>query len=172
MTELTSMQNIGKEMDKKDQNQGIAKMKIAICYVSIHHGNTKKVVEGIKHGLDVDLFDVAKPGRLDLSDYELIGFASGVFYNNLHKNIEKCITETTFGENQSVFLMATCGVPYRDYTKGARALLKEKNVAVAGSFQCRGYDTFGPFGKIGGIAKKHPNDADIKRALDFVRSLI
>ena len=31
------------------------------------------------------------------------------------------------------------------------------------------YDTFGPFKLVGGIAKGHPDDEDIKNAVEFVK---
>ena len=34
-----------------------------------------------------------------------------------------------------------------------------------------GYDTFGPFKLVGGIAKGHPDEDDIKNAVEFVTRL-
>ena len=34
-------------------------------------------------------------------------------------------------------------------------------------FGCKGYDTFGPFKLVGGIAKDHPNEEDMKNAVDL-----
>ena len=39
-----------------------------------------------------------------------------------------------------------------------------------GSFQCRGYDTYGIFGKLGGIAKGHPSQQELKKAEIFEAS--
>ena len=35
----------------------------------------------------------------------------------------------------------------------------------------KGMDTFGPFKLVGGIAKDHPNEEDMKNAADFVKGL-
>lgn len=35
-------------------------MKTAIIYISVHHGNTKKVVNEMAELLDADLFDLTK----------------------------------------------------------------------------------------------------------------
>ena len=35
-------------------------MKAAIIYISVHHGNTKKVVNEMAEILDADLFDLTK----------------------------------------------------------------------------------------------------------------
>lgn len=42
--------------------------------------------------------------------------------------------------------------------------MDKKRSKVIGKFGCRGYDTFGPFKLVGGIAKGHPNEEDIKRS--------
>ncbi len=39
----------------------------------------KKLVEGVAQKATVDLIDITKDDRADLSEYNLIGFASGVF---------------------------------------------------------------------------------------------
>lgn len=36
-----------------------------------------------------------------------------------------------------------------------------------GTFTCRGFDTFGPFRLIGGIAKGHPNEKELEKARAF-----
>ena len=37
--------------------------------------------------------------------------------------------------------------------------------------KCLGYDTFGPFKLVGGIAKGHPTEAEIKGAVEFYQAL-
>ena len=38
-------------------------------------------------------------------------------------------------------------------------------------YACRGYDTFGPFGKIGGIAKGRPSAEELRRGGEFLLGL-
>ena len=40
-----------------------------------------------------------------------------------------------------------------------------------GSYGCPGFDTFGPFKLIGGIAKGRPNNEDIEEAVNFFHNL-
>ena len=42
---------------------------------------------------------------------------------------------------------------------------------MVGKFGCKGYDTFGPFKLVGGIAKGHPNEEDMINAADFVKGI-
>ena len=47
-----------------------------------------------------------------------------------------------------------------------------KQGKIAGKFSCKGYDTFGPFKLVGGIAKGHPNDKDLADAVTFYKGII
>ena len=95
----------------------------------------------------------------------------------MHKRIIKFAAETDFLQRQRVFLICTCGIAYRDYTKSTKEkfclsnirILNKKGVEVIGSFQCRGFDTFGPFEKIGGVAKGHPNEKDLSKAREWIK---
>lgn len=147
-------------------------MKTAIVYASVHHDNTKKIVEGIAAVIPIDLIDIMKNPAPNLSSYDLIGFASGVFFQNMHERVILSLKTTNFTSGQSVFFVCTCGIMVRDYTKNAQRILKQKQVPFAGKFQCRGYDTFGPLRKIGGISKTHPDEKDISKAQQFMRKIM
>jgi flavodoxin len=58
-------------------------------------------------------------------------------------------------------------VPLLGYHKPVRKRLEAKGFEVIGSFSCRGFDTVGPFGFIGGINRGRPNDHDLDRAMAF-----
>ena len=62
-------------------------MKTAIVYYSKHHGNTKKLLDAITAAADVDLIDVTADKDTDLSGYDRIGFASGIYYSSFAKQI-------------------------------------------------------------------------------------
>ena len=49
--------------------------------------------------------------------------------------------------------------------------MKEKHAKVIGIFGCKGYDTFGPFKLVSGIAKGHPNEKDLEAAVNFMTEL-
>ena len=146
-------------------------MKTAIFYASVHHGNTKKVTEAMAEALSAELFDLTKQGDADISGYDLIGLASGIYYSNMHKAVRKFAEETEFRPGQKVFLVCTCGMDSKDFTKKVRKTLEDKQVEVLDSFRCRGFDTFGPLVLIGGIAKGRPNAEDLERAREYARNL-
>ena len=60
-------------------------MKTAIIYASPHHGNTKKLIDAIATKHEVTLIDATQTKDQDLSDYDLIGYASGIYFQKYHK---------------------------------------------------------------------------------------
>ena len=56
-------------------------------------------------------------------------------------------------------------------TKAIEEVLRAKGARLVGSFGCKGYDTFGPFGLVGGIAKGHPDETDLENARRFFDGL-
>ena len=60
-------------------------MNTAIAYYSKHHGNTKKLLDAIAIAADIDLIDVTADENTDLSGYDRIGFASGIYYSSFGK---------------------------------------------------------------------------------------
>ena len=62
-------------------------MRKAIIYASVHHGNTEKLVKSIAEECQVDLIDAVKQSDADLSSYDMIGFASGIYFSKFHQSI-------------------------------------------------------------------------------------
>ena len=75
----------------------------------------------------------------------------------------------TYRTTKRVFLICTYGGS-ANY-KSIEQILDKKHSTVIGKFGCKGYDTFGPFKLVGGIAKGHPDEKDIKNAVEFVKGL-
>ncbi len=59
-------------------------------------------------------------------------------------------------------------ISVQDYGKDILSVIQQKQCTVLGKYNCRGYDTFGPFKLVGGLCKCHPDEADIAGAVDFV----
>lgn len=145
-------------------------MKTAICYLSCHHGNTRKVVEAMAQTRGVDLIDVRTRQAVRLEGYDCIGFASGIYGFEMHKSVA-AFARQYLPAGKPVFFVYTYGGAKGT---GARALAKiadEKGCPVLGEFACKGHDTFGPFKLVGGIAKGRPNERDLERARAFFLSL-
>lgn len=146
-------------------------MNIAIIYVSKHHSNTQKIVETMQKARKLDIYTVDEAKNVDLKKYDAIGFASGIYFHNFDETIINLIESKEFRENQKVFTIYSCGINYINYAKKVEKLLKSKNCQIIGNFSCRGKDTYGIFGKIGGIANSHPNEKDLKKAEEFIKGV-
>lgn len=144
-------------------------MKTAIIYYSKHHGNTKKLLDAIKARNEVDLFNVSEEINVDLSDYDRIGFASGIYYSKFHKSILKYASES-FPQDKETFFIYTYGAEKKGYTKAITDALNGKG-KILGEYGCFGFNTFGPFKLIGGIAKGHPDNQDLENAVKFYEEL-
>lgn len=142
----------------------------AIIYESKHHRNTKKLVDAIAQAHDVTLIDALTDSARDLSGYDLIGFASGIYCAKSGKNVLK-YAENHLPADKPVFLLYTCGSPRGGYTAAIGEIVRKKGSRVIGEYGCPGFDTFGPFKLVGGIAKGHPNAAETAGAAAFFGAL-
>lgn len=146
-------------------------MKSAIVYYSKHHSNTKKLLDAIEAAdPSVALIDVTAQPTPDLSAYDRIGFASGIYYSSFAKQVITC-AEACLPEGKDVFYLYTHGAPGGSFLKGIRAVAKAKRSRELGEYRCQGFDTFGPFKLVGGIAKGHPTEEEIAAAVEWYRKL-
>ena len=145
-------------------------MSTAIVYYSKHHGNTKKLLDAIAEKHPVTLIDVTAQPDADLSGYERIGFASGIYYSAFAKQIIS-FANAHLPERKDVFYICTHGAPKGDFLKAMREIADKKHCREIGEYRCQGFDTFGPFKLVGGIAKGHPTEEEIKGAVTFYQQL-
>ena len=144
-------------------------MRTAIVYYSAHHGNTRKLAEAVAQGREGTLMDALAVKSAGLSGYDLIGFASGIYFGKFHQSVVE-FAKNNLPRDKKVFFLATYGGS--NGTKAIEEAVREKNARVVGSFGCKGYDTFGPFKLVGGIAKGHPDETDLKNACQFLDGLL
>lgn len=147
--------------------KGEMQMKTAIVYYSRHHENTKKLLEAIAARHDVVLIDAVQNAGIDLRGYDRVGFASGIYYSRFHKSVLNAAQQLPAGAK--VFFLYTYGAKKDGYTKAIREAAA--GAQVLGEYGCFGFNTFGPFKLIGGIAKGHPDKSDIDGALAFYEGL-
>ena len=146
-------------------------MKTVILFYSKHHGNTKKLLDAIKEADPmVDLIDVTAAETVDLSGYDRIGIASGIYYTNFAKQVISYASDH-LPEGKPVFFIYTHGAPTGGFLKGIREITGRKHCKELGEYRCQGFDTFGPFKRVGGIAKGHPTKEEIDAAVKFYHQL-
>ncbi len=145
-------------------------MKTAIVYYSAHHGNTRLLLDAIARSFEVDLIDVTEDKARDLSGYERVGLASGIYYGGFAKQLID-FAAAKLPQGMPVFFIYTHGASKGDFLKGIRAVTAAKDCPELGEYRCQGFDTFGPFKLVGGIAKGHPTEEEVEGAVAFYRSL-
>ena len=145
-------------------------MKTAICYYSRHHGNTLKVLRAMAQEGEIDLIDVTACKNVKLEDYDCVGFASGIYGFEFQKAVADCARQHLL-QGKPVFFVYTYGVTKGTGAKALLEIAQQKGCPVLGEFGCKGYDTFGPFKLVGGVAKDHPDEQDMENARRFYRNL-
>lgn len=142
-------------------------MKTIIIYYSVHHGNTKKVAEGLSEHLNYDTIPIGNASTIDLGAYDAVIIASGVYASSIPKEIKNYIVENSEELRQKrIGVILTSGILSERFMKSAETVFNNVGISVDAKFQCKGYDTFGPLSLIKGINKGRPNDEDIKNAIE------
>lgn len=145
--------------------------KCLILYYSQHHQNTKKILMEIaKTYTDISIYSLKSEAMPDLSEYDLIGFASGVYMGKPHSSILNFVnSHQNLLKDKKVFTILTSGSNQKKYSKSFHLFLQNHGCNVLGGYQCKGFDTYGFFKFIGGTAKGHPNHNDISKAVSFIQ---
>ena len=146
-------------------------MSTCIVYYSKHHGNTKKLLDAIKAAdPEVVLIDSTEKHEADLNGYDRIGFASGIYYSKFAEQV-LTFAKVNLPAQKDVFYLATAGNPIKLNFNSIAEIAKDKQCNELGRFQCKGFDTFGPFKLVGGIQKGHPTEDEIAEAGEFYKNL-
>ena len=140
-----------------------------IIYASTHHGNTRKLAEGISQRTGMGLIDASVQKRADLSGYALIGFASGIDFGTFYPSVIQFLKEN-LPPQKKVFFLYTCARTGSRFTEEIRREAAKKNAVLLGEYGCRGYNTYGPWKLIGGMNKGHPTEKEIQGAVEFVEA--
>lgn len=144
---------------------------IAVIYASVHHKNTKKLLDGIAKSCEMDLFDISQVDQKDFSHYQAVGFASGIYMAQFHKSLLNFLNGHPVLP-QKTFILYTSGTASKKYAKRFCEHLTQLGLQILGIYRCKGHDTYGFWKWIGGIAKGHPNEVDIDKGVSFIRNTI
>ena len=145
--------------------------KAVIIYASTHHGSTRKLVEAIANQYGIDQIDATKQQYADLSQYDLIGFASGIDFGKFYDCVEQFL-ENKLPEKKQVFFLYTCARVSNRFTETIKTAARKKRAVILGEYGCRGFNTYGPWKMIGGMNKGHPSAEELQGAERFFESLL
>lgn len=147
-------------------------MKALVIYESVHHGNTKKIAEAISEALKARLERVGDARALELQEYGLVGFGSGIFFGRHHRRLLDFVGSLPDERGKAAFLFSTAGTEGAEkYHAALRETVVAKGFRIVGEFSCPGHDTFGPFRLVGGLNKGRPDDRDVAAAVKFAKGI-
>jgi flavodoxin len=138
------------------------------------HGNTRRVADALGEVLDARVLSPEQATPDVLAQADRIGFGSGIYWLNFDERLAACVRSLPDMTGHDAFVFATSGLPeppFRRYTRTLGRVLEAKGFRVAGTFTCRGVDTWGPFKLFGGVGKGRPNDSDLTAARAFATQL-
>lgn len=144
--------------------------KTIIVYASKHQGNTYKLAKAISEKYEIAMIDATKEAIVNLQEYDVIGFASGIDFGKFYESIEN-FAKNNLPRKKKVFFLYTCAMERKGFTNSMKEIVIEKEAIILGEYGCKGYNTYGPWKLIGGMNKKHPTKAEIMSAVEFFDKL-
>jgi len=159
-------------------------MKSLIIYCSTYRKNTEKIAQLFAENLGCELISLEnmnnaneKINNASINDYDLIGFGSGVYKENLSPKLFRLVENLDL-KDKNVFVFSTSGIGMKFYNNKLIRLLKSKEAIIKGSFACKGsfdareFSNIRIFNIMGKLSQGHPNDKDFKNAEKFIKSII
>ena len=139
-----------------------------LIFYSSRTGNTKDIVQHMAEVLEADISDINNIANPDISKYDVIGFASGIYNGDIDARMKEVMQTLEFRDDQYTFLAVTHAKSLSErYVKSLENILKDKGVYFLGSTEALGEDREGNVGFSGRGARKHPNDKDYYRVENF-----
>lgn len=165
----------------KEIKKGELSIKSLIFYYSTYRRNTEKVAQLFAEKYDFELINIKDMDGVSINDiindYDLIGFGSGVYKENLSPKLFRLVENLDL-KNKNVFVFSTSGVGMKFYNNKLIRLLESKGAICKGSFACKGslnaseFSNKKIFNIMGKLSQGHPNDKDFENAEKFIKSII
>ncbi|MGM0446434.1 MAG: flavodoxin domain-containing protein [Bacillota bacterium] len=156
-------------------------MKSLIIYHSKYKNNTKKIAQVFADKVDSELININDMNDVKIEDYDLIGFGSGVYRENLSPKIFKLAKKMNLTD-KNVFVFSTSGIGMNFYNKKLIKFLKSKGAVVKNNFACKGSFVAKEvtdsglfnimFAILGKLSQGHPDDKDLKNAKTFIENVV
>lgn len=153
-------------------------MKKTILYLSLHHQNTKKIVDYLVKKFQFKAIDLSSTpltsavNKIEKADF--IIFASGIYFGKHHQPLFKLVDRLPKFNNKKTLIISTAGLHFLKFLwhRQLRNKLKEKGFYIVGELCLPGYDTFGFLKFFGGINKGRPNEKDLNKLLNWLTRII
>src|ERR1043165_6450469 len=114
-------------------------MKTLIIYESIYHHNTEKIAKLMADISGATLIRAQDMHANDLTDYDLIGFGSGIYNQRHHISLFDLVKRLKPQEHKKAFVFSTNTFGIKMLHKPLKEQLTLKGFEMIGEFACRGY---------------------------------
>jgi flavodoxin len=150
-------------------------VKSLLVVFSVHHDNTRKIAEVFAEALGAQTRGPLEVDSDELSEYDLIGFGSGIYGEKHHQSLLDLADRLAPAADKKAFIFSTSSIQEEGKVAKDHSLLKGKLQAkrykIVGEFSCRGFNTNSFLRFFGGINRGRPNAEDLEHARDFARKL-
>jgi len=157
--------------------RGEKSMKSLIIYCSDYKNNTEKIARIFAEKINSELINIRNITNVDIENYNLIGFGSGVYKENLSPKLFRLVEKMDL-RGKNTFVFSTSGVGMTFYNKKLINFIVSKGAINIGSFACMGsfvareFTNNKLFDIIGRLSQGHPDDKDFKEAERFIGKAI
>ena len=109
----------------------------------------------------------------ELSQFDLVGFGSGIYFWKHHKDILELAERLPAQINKKAFIFSTSANTENapKFHSLLREKLRSKGYSIVDEFNCAGFNSWGPLKLVGGTKKDRPNQDDLKHAEEFASKL-
>ena len=135
--------------------------------------NTKLLLDNSTKNLpNVEIVTLPNETILDVSSYDLIGFASGIYFWDLGKEIYNHIKKLKGLEGKNVFTICTAGSAYDSYPQKPKEAIEGVGGKLVAGFICTGSTKGGITGYVRGLfnMQVRPNENDYKECEKFIQN--
>ena len=163
------LHNKKKKYKKKKMNG----KKVIIFYYSYSSMSTEKLLKGIKESFpDIELLLLPSEEKNDVSSYDYIGFASGIYAWNFGKPVYEKIEKLIGLEGKNCFSLCTSGSASEKYPGYIKDAIEKKKGKFIGGWGCQGGSNYFPLSLFGGLHMNKPDKNDIQNGTQFLQKII
>ena len=150
-------------------------MKSLLVVCSYHHHNTEKIAQVFAKVLDAQIKSPLEVIPGEISEYDFVGFGSGIYGGKHHKNLLSLVDKIPEVTSGNAFIFSTAAITGEAKVDKDHTLLREKLVSkgyvIVDEFSCKGFNTNSFLKYFGGMNKGRPNIEDLKHAEEFAHNL-
>ena len=135
--------------------------------------STEKLVKAVQASFpNIEILLLPSDEKNDVSAYDYIGFASGIYAWDFGKPVYKKIDTLVGLEGKKCFSLCTSGSASENYPLYPKAAIEKKGGKFIGGWGCQGKSNFFPLNLFGGVHNGKPDENDLKTGVAFVKKLI